>query len=173
MKKPLRLFSLFLIRMTLFLIIINIAQQWIHELFHALTCILLGGRVVDSFFSIQGAFITCEHANIPIVHLVLRMSGGLGASIVLWYLYNATIGRWVELRIILLTYTFLNVFLFFIEGFFFDIYIANMGLLKIMALPAFLLSFLILRACASDRKRYNKWHYENVTKTKLKKRSAI
>ncbi len=74
------------------------AQQWIHELFHALTCILLGGRVVDSFFSIQGAFITCEHANISIVHLVLRMSGGLGASIVLWYFYKATIGRWFELH---------------------------------------------------------------------------
>ncbi|EMR73201.1 hypothetical protein MCGE09_00038 [Thaumarchaeota archaeon SCGC AB-539-E09] len=138
-------FLLYIMKLLLFLSIIYIPQQIIHEIGHAIACQALGGKVLKHYFSLKGAFITCELPRNTIILTTFRFSGGLFAFAVLYLIFTRLEYFSIEIKTITLTYSYGNLFLAFLEGGFYDFYSLHLSLSNLLILPAFFIAVYTLK----------------------------
>jgi hypothetical protein len=120
-------------------------QQVVHEFGHAITVLMLGGKIEGFDFSISGASVTSIVPDIPLIIMTVNFSGGIIASLFLLILYLCTKKFWVEFNIMTFTFLLMNLIIAFIEGFLNVLYVQNLKLWSYLCMPCFLLSVILFK----------------------------
>lgn len=141
----------FVLKLIISVIVLNFPQLVFHEFGHSITCLAFGGNINGYYFSTYGAGVSLTIPNMPLITLAVRLSGGLIASLLLLIVYLFTKNFWVEFNIVTFTYLFFNIFSAFAEGFFNEFYMQSREVWSYVALPSFILAFIILRRKLSSQ----------------------
>lgn len=134
-----------MIRFVVSLIPLYFAQQFIHELAHGVVAIIVGGKINGIYFTIYGGRVDSVIPNVPYVILLVGLSGGLIASLILILIYFVTRTFWVEFNILTVAFSLTNLFTGIIEGLFYDSYVSSLSSWSYTFLPFFLVSVYIFR----------------------------
>jgi hypothetical protein len=126
-------------------------QQIFHEFGHAMTCLLLGGRVITFHVEITKSWVVCEIPTEPVMATLVKFSGGFAASLALVLIYKYARGLWEEFSTLTLMYIFSNFFTAFLEGFFNDIYVRYLNFWSLLILPFFILAVYVRRRLERPR----------------------
>ena len=121
-------YFVFIGRIALFLILLYFPQQTLHEIGHLIPYYIFGGIPIDYTFSFKSAHRIYLHDPYWVYNAIFRFSGGLFAFVVLLLFTRIMKNYWVELRVISLMYSILNLFYAIIEGSFYTILVKDLSI---------------------------------------------